>query len=101
MGSAICRQRYNLLLQEMCGADATAAGYVSSARTEVKPAEHVSPSRSMRGTVQKESPMQADLIEQISVLQILHGFLEDREGFIEEERQGDVGEVLPQGLLEN
>ena len=45
--------------------------------------------------------MHADLIEQIRILQILHGFLEDREGFIEEEWQGDVGEVLPQGLLEN
>lgn len=45
--------------------------------------------------VQTESPLHADLIEQIGVFQILHGFLEDREGFVEEEWQGDVGEILP------
>lgn len=52
------------------------------------------------GLVRKSS-LHVDLVEQIGILQILHGFLEDREGFIKEERQGDVGQILPQGLLEN
>lgn len=34
------------------------------------------------------------LVEKISILQIFHGLLQYREGLIEEERQGDVGQVL-------
>lgn len=49
----------------------------------------------------RSGSVESDLIQQLSILQVFHGLLQNRQGLVEVDRQADSGQVLANALLQN